>query len=242
MHTVSIGVHDQRPYVINDDKAPTYTGTMRGGFGNPWNMSTQSDKPLSDDIAFAVSSGFKRVGSSADPVSVSYKDDQQAALLKLKSKGAEKIVLITLKEFRSDTYTRAGFFIDAIMKIYDREGRELGGSSTSHKDVGSGDGTVQSPEDAARLHLSRLLNDPAVRTALTEVKKSNAPISVQSGASPAIEIIQPISPSSSSQPQSGSADLSEGAKKLRELKKLKDEGLLTEDEYEKKRKAVVEGL
>jgi len=205
-------------------------------------MSTQSDKPLSDDIAYAVSSGFKRLGSSADPVAVSYKDDQKAALLKLKSKGAEKIVLITLNEFRSDTFARAGFFIDATVRIYDGEGRELGSSSTSHKDVGTGDGTVQSPEEAARLHLSRLLNDPTVRTALNEVKKSNAPIPVQSGASSATEITQPVSPSSTSKPQDSSADISAGAKKLRELKKLKDEGLLTEDEYEKKRKAAVEGL
>jgi hypothetical protein len=239
---VSIGVHDQRPYVIDVNKAPTYTGTMRGGFGNPWDMSTQSDKPLSDDIAFAVSSGFKRLGSSADPVAISYKDDQQTALSKLKAKGTERIVLITLKEFRSDTYAKAGFFIDAILKIYDREGKELGGSSISHKDVGTGDGTVQSPEDAARLYLSRLLNDPAVRTALTEVKNSNASISSQGGTLPTIETTQPTPLQSKPQPQSGSADLSEGAKRIRELKKLKDEGLITEDEYEQKRKAIVEGL
>lgn len=38
------------------------------------------------------------------------------------------------------------------------------------------------------------------------------------------------------------SDLSEKAEKLRQLKKLKDEGILTEDEYEKKRKSVVDGL
>lgn len=37
-------------------------------------------------------------------------------------------------------------------------------------------------------------------------------------------------------------DISENAKKLRELKKLREEGLLTEQEYEKKRKAIVEGI
>lgn len=38
------------------------------------------------------------------------------------------------------------------------------------------------------------------------------------------------------------SDLSERAEKLRQLKKLKDEGLLTEEEFEKKRKLIVEGL
>ena len=38
------------------------------------------------------------------------------------------------------------------------------------------------------------------------------------------------------------ADFSESNQKLRELRKLKDEGLLTEKEYEKKRKEIVEGI
>jgi hypothetical protein len=38
------------------------------------------------------------------------------------------------------------------------------------------------------------------------------------------------------------SDLSERAEKLRLLKKLKDEGILTEEEYEKKRKLIVEGM
>ena len=59
---VSVGVHDQRPYIIDGQKSPTYVGTMRSQWGVPWNMNTQSDKPLSDDIASAIVSGFMRVG------------------------------------------------------------------------------------------------------------------------------------------------------------------------------------
>ena len=72
-------------------------------------------------------------------------------------------------------------------------------------------------------------------TGWTEVRKPNT--------SATTEIIKPnLPPSSNSATPSNSSDLPEYAQKLRELKKLKDEGLLTDDEYERKRKAVVDGM
>jgi hypothetical protein len=72
-------------------------------------------------------------------------------------------------------------------------------------------------------------------TGWTEVRKPHT--------STTTEIIKPNRPpSSNSVTQSNSSDLSEYAQKLRELKKLKDEGLLTDDEYERKRRAIVDGM
>jgi len=51
-----------------------------------------------------------------------------------------------------------------------------------------------------------------------------------------------ITPSSNIGTPSKSSDSSEYDHKLRELKRLKDEGLLTETEYEQKRKAIVDGM
>jgi hypothetical protein len=60
---------------------------------------------------------------------------------------------------------------------------------------------------------------------------------------PSVEITKPNIPSSSNLgTQSNSASLTEKSQKLRELKKLKDEGLLTDKEYEQKRKSIVEGM
>lgn len=53
---------------------------------------------------------------------------------------------------------------------------------------------------------------------------------------------QNVPPSSNLQTQPKSSDPSESSQKLRELKKLKDEGLLTAKEYEQKRKAIVDGM
>jgi hypothetical protein len=163
---VSVGVHDQRPYVINGEKSPTYVGTVRARFGNPWNVNTESDKPLSEDIASAVVSGFMRVGIQAASVPISFSDDYHAAIGKLKQLGAKRIVLITLREWRSDSYRTAGLFINAVLQVYDEKGKELANSSTSHKNIGSGDGSVVSTYDAARSYLSILLNDDKIKAAL----------------------------------------------------------------------------
>jgi hypothetical protein len=165
--TVAVGVHDQRPYIIDGEKSPTYTGTVRGVWGNPFDVNTQSDKHLSDDIASAVVSGLMRVGMQAVSVPISVSDDDKAAIGKLKKLGAQKIVLITLREWRSDTYRSDGFFIDAALRVHDGEGKELANSNTSHKNVGSGDGSVESIYDAAQSYLSMLLNDIKVKTVLS---------------------------------------------------------------------------
>ena len=68
-----------------------------------------------------------------------------------------------------------------------------------------------------------------------EVKKSNT-----SGFAETTN--QNLPPQTNSETNAKSADSSEYAQKLRELKKLKDEGLLTDKEYEQKRKAIVDGM
>jgi hypothetical protein len=164
--TVAVGVHDQRPYVINGEKSPTYAGTVRGWVGNPWNVHTESNKPLSNDIAIAIVSGFMHVGKQAKTVTIPFSDDHQAALEKLKQLGTKKIVIVTLREWRIDIYRSQGFLIDAILRVYDREGNEIAQSAVSHKNIDSGDGTVESIYRAARLYLGMLLNDTKVKAVL----------------------------------------------------------------------------
>lgn len=56
------------------------------------------------------------------------------------------------------------------------------------------------------------------------------------------ESAQSFSTSSKSETQPKSSNPSGYSQKLRDLKKLKDEGLLTEKEYEQKRRTIIEGI
>ena len=70
---------------------------------------------------------------------------------------------------------------------------------------------------------------------LSEAKKSNTSV--------ATEITKPtLHKPTEAEVKKNSLDSSEYAQRLRELKKLKDEGLLTDDEYERKRKSIVDGI
>jgi hypothetical protein len=165
-YSLSVSVHDQRPYVINREKSPIYTGVIRAFYGNPWNVNTRSNKPLSEDIASAVVSGLKRDGISATSLPTHFADDHKAVIENLKQVGARRIVIITLHEWRSDTYRTVGFLVDATIMVYDEKGTELASSSVSHRNLGSGDGSVVSADYAARLYLGMLLNDDKIKAAL----------------------------------------------------------------------------
>ena len=43
---VTLTVHDERPYVKSGEKPAYFIGQYRGGFGNPWNVSTEGDQPI----------------------------------------------------------------------------------------------------------------------------------------------------------------------------------------------------
>jgi hypothetical protein len=65
----------------------------------------------------------------------------------------------------------------------------------------------------------------------------------KSNFSTSAEITKPNLPkTTNSVVKENSSEPSGYGQKLRELKKLKDEGLLTDKEYEQKRKAIVEGM
>jgi hypothetical protein len=36
--SVAVGVLDQRPYILSGQSDPRYVGTMRGGYGNPFDL------------------------------------------------------------------------------------------------------------------------------------------------------------------------------------------------------------
>lgn len=67
-NSVSVQVQEQRPYVLDGDKEPSYIGKYRAGFGNPFDVKTQGEIPLSDVLerdlrAELASKGF---ATSAD--------------------------------------------------------------------------------------------------------------------------------------------------------------------------------
>jgi hypothetical protein len=48
--SVAVTVEDRRPYIVSGDKAPTFIGIMRAGFGNPWDTTLEPAEPVAQKI------------------------------------------------------------------------------------------------------------------------------------------------------------------------------------------------
>ena len=60
--TLILSVEDWRPYVLSGDKEPNFVGLQRGGFGEPWDVTTASGNPMTEDMSAAIVSGLKGAG------------------------------------------------------------------------------------------------------------------------------------------------------------------------------------
>ncbi len=135
---VGVATHDQRAYIKSGEKNPDFVGLMRGGlnfsFGAPHNVTTASGHPMAADMTRALASSLSKKGFKAVPVVVTQTDDQNAVLEKLKASGAERLVLLTLNEWKSDTYHNTALQYDVSLKVYDQAGNVLAEKEIKGKD------------------------------------------------------------------------------------------------------------
>ena len=61
---IGLLVLDQRTYVLSGDKDPSFVGLQRGGFGNPFDVKTQSGKPLAEEMQSRLARGLEAHGFS----------------------------------------------------------------------------------------------------------------------------------------------------------------------------------
>ena len=122
---VAVATLDQRPYVVSGQKGPDFVGLSRGGFGNPFDVTTQSGKPLAADMSNAIVSSMKSKGVDARMVELKPGLADGQAISELRAGGAHKAVLLTLREWKGDTMVNVGFAYDMDLRIFDRSGNPL---------------------------------------------------------------------------------------------------------------------
>jgi hypothetical protein len=123
--TIAVTTHDQRQYILSSQSNPDYVGLNRGGFGEPFNVKTESGKPLAEDITTAIcnslaAKGFKSVAVNAMP-----SEDKNKVLTKMKETKGERLLLLTLYEWQSDTHINTGLFYNMKLEVFDMNGNKL---------------------------------------------------------------------------------------------------------------------
>ena len=123
--SVAVAAQDARPYVVSGSKAPDFVGLQRGGFGNPFDVTTESGKPLVEDIAATVVLSLERKGFKSTAVKVAPSGTRADVRTLFAQTGSERIALLVFREWKSDTYQNTALHYDVTLYVYDNAGKEL---------------------------------------------------------------------------------------------------------------------
>lgn len=102
--SLAVSVLDQRPYVLDRSKPLNYAGTIRGGYGNPFNLYTDSGDPLAQEFLRTVAQALQAKGFSVKPLPRDLGDTRKIALDGLRASGSDRLLLVTIREWQNDYY------------------------------------------------------------------------------------------------------------------------------------------
>jgi hypothetical protein len=122
---LAVGVQDRRPYILDHDKDEDFVGLQRGGYGNPFDVSTKSNQPLADDMAKVLTKSLMQSGARVTTVKLAPALSRDQVIAALRAAPADKLLLLSLKEWKSDTYQGTEIIYDAEMEAFDAGGKPL---------------------------------------------------------------------------------------------------------------------
>jgi hypothetical protein len=120
---VILDVEDLRPYVQSGKKKPNFVGLQRGGFGNPFDVTTASGNPLAMDMKTSITRALNDSGYEV----LTIKEDlikKPFANIALQN-DASRIIILTINEWKSDVYMNIKLYCDIILRIYNDSGSIL---------------------------------------------------------------------------------------------------------------------
>ena len=132
--SVAVATQDSRPYVQSKSKSPTFVGLSRGGFGNPFDVTTGSGKPLAEDFSTTIARSLQQKGLKSTVVSVGDPLSPVDARALVARAGTERLALVSINEWKSDTFMSTALNYDVTLRIYDANGAQLATNRLSGED------------------------------------------------------------------------------------------------------------
>jgi hypothetical protein len=169
---VSVATQDRREYVLSGDKEPQFVGLQRGGFGNPFDVRTSDDRPLADDMTATIVAALAMRGFQPVAASVAPSADAAKVRKVLSEGGARRALLLTLREWKSDTYVNVELGYDVTLEVLDADGNVLASKRLEGRDDLGGNSwspplhATKAVPLAFKAKLDELLSDPAITRAL----------------------------------------------------------------------------
>jgi hypothetical protein len=166
---VAIAVQDLRTFVVDGTKPPAHIGSHRHGSGMPRDANTKSGKTLAEDIATIVASSFTANGFQVAQFPISTNDNQESLAWQQAASAYDKIIVFTLKKFRSDSWVEVELQWEIKMSVYDGKGTLLAEKESAGFEEGikrnytgflSGGQAQKAIADKLGAILVGLINDP----------------------------------------------------------------------------------
>jgi hypothetical protein len=169
--TIAIAIQDRREYVVDGGKPETFVGLIRSRVGIPFDVHTTSAEPLANDLGKALVATFAFHKITATYVRVAPEESPDQVKSQLGKAGAQKALVITLLEWRTDTYqtTRMDFQFRA--ELFDAAGRSLARNAISGSEAL---GRINAAQVAEK-KLSELLRGPISSALLGPNAETAAP-------------------------------------------------------------------
>jgi len=166
---VGLGVIDNRAYVLSGDKEANFVGLQRGGFNNPFDVTTLSGKPLTDDMAMVLEKGISKAGFTVTRLTIE-STGADAVAAAVTSNGKDRNIILTVTEWKTSIYMKLKLFYELALEVVNANGVTVASNKMQGEETLTGGGfeSQNSRTSAAAFEtkIGRLFNNDSIREAL----------------------------------------------------------------------------
>ena len=109
---LALGVQDLRSYVVSGDKGEDFAGLARSGYGIPYDIGTESNRPLAQEMADVIAAALRGSGATVKTVKLLPKMGRTEVIRAMTGAGTDKSLLLSMREWKTDTYGATGLEYD----------------------------------------------------------------------------------------------------------------------------------
>lgn len=155
-NSIIIGATDSRSYVLSGDKTDKFVGLLRGGFGNPFDVTTTSGEPFVEDVLTVVKNSFTEKGFQI--IAAKRYSDKESFVQEVGESGADKAIYLNIVEWKTDAYASISLKFDLQLEVFDSDGKSLAKTAQTGLENIGGVGIQTSNIPSATNALSRKLS------------------------------------------------------------------------------------
>ncbi|MCP4641491.1 MAG: hypothetical protein GY851_13700 [bacterium] len=119
---VAVGVLDHRPMVLSGSWPVSVAGFTRGGVGQVYKIHTLSGEPLADDMSWTLVRALDMRGIDGQQVFLRPAMSHEDAVAALKATDCDRLVLVVLDRWKSDTYAETNLSYDVTVEVLSETG------------------------------------------------------------------------------------------------------------------------